>query len=48
VSSSDGRNICGAPAATPGAVTSTAATHIAITSPADPGTRCPVALLNRM
>ena len=48
VSSSDGRNIRGAPAATPGPVTSTAATHIAITSPADPGTRCPVALLNRM
>ena len=48
MSSNDGRNIAGAPAATPGAVTRTAATHIAIDQPGRAGHRCPVALLNRM
>lgn len=43
-----GRNIAGAPAATPGPVTRTAATHIAITSPEVPENRCPVALLSMM
>ena len=40
--------MCGAPAATPGPVTSTAATHIAITRPDVPEKRCPVARLSRM
>ena len=44
----DGRNIFGAPAATPGAVTATAATHIAMTRPDAPGRRWPAALEPRM
>ena len=43
-----GRNITGAPAATPGAVTATAATHIAMTRPDAPGRRWPAALEPRM
>jgi hypothetical protein len=46
--SSSGRNMCLPPAATPGIVTTAAATHIAITSPADPGIRWPVLLLPMM
>jgi hypothetical protein len=40
----DGRNIFGAPAATPGAVTARAATHMAMTRPDAPGRRWPAAL----
>jgi hypothetical protein len=43
-----GRNIAVPPTATPGAVTATAATHIAITRPDAPGSRCPAALLPMM
>src|SRR5690348_8796963 len=44
----DGRNIFGAPATTPGAVTARAATHIAMTRPDAPGRRRPAALEPRM
>jgi hypothetical protein len=44
----DGRNIFGVPTATPGAVTATAATHIAMTRPDAPGRRWPAALDPRM
>jgi hypothetical protein len=43
-----GRNIAAPPAITPGTVTAAAATHIAITSPDAPGSRCPAALLPMM
>src|SRR5258708_1940111 len=46
--SKDGRNIFGAPTATPGAVTATAATHIAMTRPDAPGRRWPAVLERRM
>src|ERR1700729_4300883 len=44
----DGRNIAGAPAARPGAVTVSAATHMAMTRPDAPGRRWPAALERRM
>ena len=43
-----GRNMRAPPWTTPGIVTATAATHMAMTSPVEPGMRWPVALLPMM